>query len=164
MILIRICWSCQFLAQDKLTLPLVVEQLSLAFQRALIAFPLGCAVLILCASHIPRVMTAWLMTACLNAHASVRIYRLVIRSLTRTLNRKSRDDRIAEEQLNYPFFVPADHEPLGQQAYFCALRLAILQLDVTRRAMLVDSKAGAEVSDNIHSSSKMGLNQSSDMP
>jgi hypothetical protein len=52
---------------------------------------------------------------------------------------------MAEEELNYPLFVPASHETLGQQAYFCALRLAILQLDVTRRSMLTEATLNAQV-------------------
>jgi hypothetical protein len=65
-------------------------------------------------------------------------------SLTRTMNLKYRDDRMAEE-INCPFYVPGPHEALGQQAYFCALRLAILQLDLTRRSMLIEAKFDAEV-------------------
>lgn len=62
----------------------------------------------------------------------------------RTINRKVRDDLLAEH-LNYPFFVPAPKLPLSQPTYFCALRLAILQLDLTRRSMLVDAKFEAMV-------------------
>lgn len=62
----------------------------------------------------------------------------------RTINRKVRDDLLAED-LNYPFFVPTPQLPLSQPTYFCALRLAILQLDLTRRSMLVDAKFEALV-------------------
>jgi hypothetical protein len=73
------------------------------------------------------------------------LYSLFIRGLTRTINRKSFEDRQLEEELNLPFYVPSPDETLDQEAYFCALRVAIKQLDLAKRALAYDIRIKAQV-------------------
>lgn len=77
-------------------------------------------------------------------HAS-RPRSLLVRGLTRRINRKTLEDRQLDENLDLPFYVPSPTEVLGQDAYFCALRVAIKQLDLAKRALAFDMRSKAEV-------------------
>jgi hypothetical protein len=62
------------------------------------------------------------------------------------INRKAREDRLLEEELNFPFYIPSTQETIDRETYFCALRVAIKQLDLTKRALAYDIRARQEVS------------------
>lgn len=65
--------------------------------------------------------------------------------MTRIINSKVREDRLLEQELNFPFYIPSSDENMDQETYFCALRVAIKQLDLTKRVFAYDMRAREEV-------------------
>jgi hypothetical protein len=69
----------------------------------------------------------------------------MVENLTRVINRKAREDRKIEEESDFPFFLPSTEETLDRETYFCALRMAIKQLDLTKRVLTHDMRVKGEV-------------------
>lgn len=69
----------------------------------------------------------------------------MVESLTRVINRKLREDRDIEEELDLPFYIPSTNEALDEETYFCALRMAIKQLDLMKRVLTYDLRVKGEV-------------------
>jgi hypothetical protein len=65
--------------------------------------------------------------------------------LTRVVNKKAREDRLLEEGLDFPFYIPSTKETLDQETYLCALLLAIKQLELTQRVITHEMRMIREV-------------------
>jgi hypothetical protein len=70
---------------------------------------------------------------------------MLVQVLTNIINRKAREDLQLEGELDFPFYIPSSGEVLDQGTYFCALRVAIKHLELTRRAIVYDIRAKYQV-------------------
>lgn len=74
---------------------------------------------------------------------------MLVRHLTRVINCKVQDavqeGQLFDESLNYPFYIPLVGEALDKDTYYCALRVAIKHLELTRRVLIYEARAREEV-------------------